>query len=112
MIRWGAAGTRRGRGENAAVDLGQGLGTLVADLVPVKPDLFQRLVGLEGLRWLKGLGCKSYWPNARNNDFKYRSCWISAMAFDIAVAIKIDDACSVQARVLTRPTYHSPAFAA
>ena len=33
-----------------AVDLGQGLGTLVADLVVVQLDLLQRGVGLQGLR--------------------------------------------------------------
>ena len=33
-----------------AVDLGQGLGTLVADLVVVQMDRLQRGVGLQGLR--------------------------------------------------------------
>ena len=33
-----------------AVDLGQGLGTLVADLVAPQLDLLQRGVGLQGLR--------------------------------------------------------------
>ena len=33
-----------------AVDLGQGLGTLVADLVIEQPHVLQRGVGLQGLR--------------------------------------------------------------